>query len=106
MLDKSSIPWLPKQPVVWPTYISVGVAAERLGVSRSWVSRLIRDGRLHAIKTVGGHRRILESEVLTLLAAREAEAKEAENAEETVESQSTEDITEHAADSIEEHEGR
>ena len=44
--------------------------------------------------------------MLTLLAAREAEAKEAENAEETVESQSTEDITEHAADSIEEHEGR
>jgi excisionase family DNA binding protein len=39
------------------------------------VTRWARDGRLTAIRTLGGHRRYLESEVLALLrAARSADA--------------------------------
>ena len=40
------------------------------------VTRWARDGRLTAIRTLGGHRRYLEAEVLALLRTAHAEAGE------------------------------
>ncbi len=40
-------------------YVGIGEAAARLGLSRSSVQKLVDVGRLQAVKTEGGHRRIL-----------------------------------------------
>ncbi len=46
--------------------------AERLGVSRQTVARYIREGRIRAQKTAGGHARVFESEIDTFLRLRQA----------------------------------
>jgi excisionase family DNA binding protein len=49
--------------------------ASMFRVDPKTVTRWARDGRLTAVRTLGGHRRYLESEVLALLrAARSADA--------------------------------
>lgn len=46
--------------------LGVGEAAEILGVSRTSLQRLVDTGRIAAIKTSGGHRRIERSAVMAL----------------------------------------
>jgi excisionase family DNA binding protein len=105
VLDKTSIPWLTQQPVAWPTYVSVGEAAELLDVSRSWVNRLIRDGKISAIKTVGGHRRLLERDVLALVESHEAQ-KDGQSAEQTEEQSAVQSEVQSEDQAEEEAQGR
>lgn len=41
-----------------PTYLTTGEAADLLGVSSQTVVNWIKTGKLDAIRTLGGHRRI------------------------------------------------
>ncbi|WP_448630584.1 MerR family DNA-binding transcriptional regulator [Cellulomonas soli] len=50
--------------------LSPAEVAEQFGVDVRTVARWEHDGRLTAIRTLGGHRRYLQREVLVLLAAR------------------------------------
>jgi excisionase family DNA binding protein len=54
-------------------YIRVGVAAQRLGVSKSTVHNYVAAGKLKARRLPTGERRILESSVEELLAAMDGE---------------------------------
>lgn len=47
-------------------YVSIGEAGLMLGVTRTTLYRMIDAGRLQAIRTLGGHRRILRESVLAL----------------------------------------
>ncbi|MBE7941348.1 MULTISPECIES: response regulator [Ramlibacter] len=49
-----------------PHYVGIGEAAELLGLSRTSLQKLVDAGRLEAIKTLGGHRRILRTSLLSL----------------------------------------
>jgi excisionase family DNA binding protein len=49
-----------------PTYLTTGEAAQRLGVSAQTVVNWIDQGRLPAIRTLGGHRRIALGDLLEL----------------------------------------
>jgi molybdopterin-binding protein len=48
-------------------YLSVREAAQRLGVSYPTVKQWIYRGKIHTVKTVGGHHRIAQSEIDRLL---------------------------------------
>ncbi|MGN8244553.1 MerR family DNA-binding transcriptional regulator [Cellulomonas soli] len=50
--------------------LSPAEVAEQFGVDVRTVARWEHDGRLTAIRTLGGHRRYLHREVVVLLAAR------------------------------------
>lgn len=52
--------------------LSPAEVAEQFGVDVRTVARWEHDGRLTAIRTLGGHRRYVQSEVVALLAARAA----------------------------------
>jgi excisionase family DNA binding protein len=47
-------------------YVTIGEAGLMLGVTRTTLYRMINAGRLQAIRTLGGHRRILRASVLAL----------------------------------------
>lgn len=47
--------------------LTTGEVAELFGVDRKTVARWEQSGKLHARRTLGGHRRFLESEVYRLL---------------------------------------
>lgn len=47
-------------------YVTIGEAGLMLGVTRTTLYRMINAGRLQAIRTLGGHRRILRESVLAL----------------------------------------
>ncbi len=49
-------------------YLTAGQAARRLGVNRKTLGKWSRDERLPCIRTAGGHRRYLESDVEAALA--------------------------------------
>ncbi len=49
-----------------PLYVSIGMAGQMLGVARTTLYRMIESGRLQAIRTPGGHRRILRESVIAL----------------------------------------
>jgi excisionase family DNA binding protein len=53
-------------------YLSVGEAAERLGVTVDVVRSLVERGELKAMRTGGGHRRILEDDVERRATSRQA----------------------------------
>ncbi|WP_210546554.1 response regulator [Rhodoferax sp. PAMC 29310] len=43
------------------TQIGIGEASKKMGLSRTSIQKLVDSGQLIAVKTVGGHRRILQS---------------------------------------------
>jgi excisionase family DNA binding protein len=51
-------------------WMTLGAAAEQLGVSESTVRRWADAGHLQSYRTRGGHRRVLEDDVKTLLASK------------------------------------
>lgn len=62
------------------TYLSVGEAAEVLGVSPQTVRNVIKAGRLKMRRTPGGHRRVLAADAHKLRTELDA-AAEAESTE-------------------------
>jgi excisionase family DNA binding protein len=44
-------------------FVGIGEAAQILGLSRTSIQKLVDSGRLPAVKTTGGHRRILRSSI-------------------------------------------
>jgi len=44
-------------------FVGIGEAAQILGLSRTSVQKLVDSGQLPAVKTNGGHRRILRSSI-------------------------------------------
>ena len=50
-------------------YISIGQAVTLYSIRKSIVDRLIRQQRVKVITTVGGHRRILQSDLVQALVA-------------------------------------
>lgn len=56
-------------------FVGVGEAAELLGLSRASVQKLVDQGKLPAVKTTGGHRRVLRSSVAELTAQMSIQTK-------------------------------
>jgi len=54
--------------IVSPEYVGIAAAAERVGVTVSTLKRWADEGRLPCLKTRGGHRRFLGTDVERLLA--------------------------------------
>jgi excisionase family DNA binding protein len=50
----------------YPSYLRTGEVAEILSVSPKTVSRWPKEGKLHFLKTLGGHRRYPEAEIRDL----------------------------------------
>jgi excisionase family DNA binding protein len=47
--------------MVVTTQVGIGEASKKMGLSRTSIQKLVDSGQLIAVKTVGGHRRILQS---------------------------------------------
>jgi molybdopterin-binding protein len=55
-------------------FLTVRTAAERLGVGYSTLKRWVLTGRVHTIRTEGGHHRVPESEIDRLTARRQPDS--------------------------------
>jgi len=56
-----------EQPTDRPLLLSISAAARRLGVNRTTVRKMLREGRMRAIATTTGHRMIPTSELTKLV---------------------------------------
>ena len=56
-----------EQPADRPLLLSISAAARRLGVNRSTVRKMLREGRMKAVATTTGQRMIPTSELTKLV---------------------------------------